>query len=389
VENEFCNKAEGKFLWVKTMNDRPEQEFLEDLIIDEEEDTLPPTDPVEAAEAAGLYYVMDGEPGYTRLIEGDGFVYLDLKRQPINNPKKLARLNALVIPPAWTDVWICSRANGHIQATGRDKKGRKQYRYHADWNAIRSLTKFGRLAAFGEALPAIRASVDADLRGAKLSHARVVALVVRLLERTLIRVGNQEYARQNNSYGLTTLLDDHITVEGSRMTIEFVGKRGKQFEVDVRDRRLSKLVKRCQELPGQNLFQYVDENGDCCQSITSGDVNTYLRQVTGQDFTAKDFRTWGGTTLAAMELYQRGPAETEKQAEKQIVQVVKIVAEALGNTPAICRGYYIHPVILDTYRDGSLFELMGTGFQQAHEPDETSLTIDEQAVLHLLRARLR
>ncbi len=348
------------------------------------EEELLPSDPVEAAVAAGLYYVMDGEPGFTRKQEGRSFVYLDLKGRPITNPRHLARLKALVIPPAWTGVWICCRPNGHIQATGRDKKGRKQYRYHAEWNAMRSQTKFRRMAAFGEALPVIRAQVDADLRIPKLTHEKVVALVVRLLEKTLIRVGNQEYARQNASYGLTTLLDDHIRVDGSRLALNFIGKRGKHFEVDVHDRRLAKLVKRCQDLPGQRLFQYVDENGACCQSVTSGDVNDYLRQVTGLDFSAKDFRTWGGTVVAAVELYQLGPVEDEKQADRQIVQVVKTVSEALGNTPAVCRKYYIHPAVVEAYRNGSLFERMGAGLQQAHEAEEAGLTVAEQAVLRML-----
>lgn len=367
----------------------PETEVLQESLEEGLEDDLPPTDPVEAALAAGLYYVMDGEPGYTRRLENGHFVYLDQKGQPITSEKKLKRLKGLVIPPAWSNVWICCRPNGHIQATGRDKKGRKQYRYHADWSAIRSQSKFGKIVAFGEALPTIRARVEQDLRGQKLMHDKVVALVIRLMERTLIRVGNQEYARQNNSYGLTTLLDDHIEVDGSRMRMAFVGKKGKQFDIDLRDRRLTSLVKRCQDLPGQRLFQYLDENGQCCQSVTSGNVNTYLREVTGQDFTAKDFRTWGGTTLAALELYRSGPAEDEKKAEKQIVQVVKTVAESLGNTPAICRGYYIHPVILDAYRDGSLFEVMAKALQEAKEPDETGLTVDEQAVLQLLKLRVR
>lgn len=360
----------------------------EQSLLDEaEEGSLLPADPVEAAEAAGLYYVMDGEPGFRREQQGESFVYLDSKGKPVTSPKQLARLKALVIPPAWSEVWICSRANGHIQATGRDKKGRKQYRYHEAWNSIRSQTKFSRMIAFGEALPEIRARVNADLRRQRLSHEKVVALVLRLMEITLIRVGNQEYARSNSSYGLTTLLDDHITVNGSRIAMEFVGKRGKHFEVDLRDRRLSALVKRCQDLPGQRLFQYVDENGACCQSVTSGDVNTYLRQTTGQEFSAKDFRTWGGTVHAAVALYQQGPAEDEKKAEKQIVQVVKQVAEVLGNTPAICRAYYIHPVVLDAYRDGSLFAILSHTLHQAQEPEETGLTVDEQAVLRLLRER--
>lgn len=359
-----------------------EQELLE---AGEEEEDLLPADPVEAAEVAGLYYVMDGEPGFRREHQGDTFVYLNRTGKPITSPKLLARVKGLVIPPAWTDVWICSRENGHIQATGRDKKGRKQYRYHEAWSSIRSQTKFNRIVAFGEALPGIRERVNTNLRLQKLSHEKVVALVVRLLEITLIRVGNQEYARKNSSYGLTTLLDDHISVNGSHMVMKFVGKRGKHFEIDLRDRRLSGLVKRCQDLPGQRLFQYVDENGECCQSVTSGDVNNYLRNATGQEFSAKDFRTWGGTVTAAVILYQQGPAEDEKKAEKQIAQAVKQVSQVLGNTPTICRKYYIHTGILDAYRDGSLFAVMSQTLQQAQEPEETGLTLDEQAVLRLLR----
>jgi DNA topoisomerase I len=352
---------------------------------EEETDVLLPEEGMEAAQAAGLYYVMSGEPGYTRKRNGRSFVYLDWKDRPVTSTQQLARINDLVIPPAWTDVWICRYQNGHIQATGRDKKGRKQYRYHVEWNSIRSQTKFSRMVAFGEALPTIRAQVDADLRRQKMTHEKVSALVLRLLDRTLIRVGNQEYARANRSYGLTTLLDDHITVEGSRIMMDFNSKRGKQVEVDLHDRRLSALVKRCQDLPGQRLFQYVDEDGQCCQAVTSGDVNSYLRQAAGQEFSAKDFRTWGGTVLAAFELYQLGPAEDEKQAEKNIVGVIKTVSDALGNTPSVCRKYYVHPAVLEAYRDGSLFEALGAALQQAREPAEAGLTVDEQSVLHLLR----
>lgn len=351
----------------------------------EVEDVLLPADGMEAAQAAGLYYVMVGEPGYTRKLKRRSFVYLDWKNRPETSTKQLARIKALVIPPAWTDVWICRHQNGHIQATGRDKKGRKQYRYHVEWNAIRSQTKFSRMVDFGEALPTIRAQVDADLRRQKMTHEKVLALVLRLLDRTLIRVGNQEYARANRSYGLTTLLDDHITVEGSLIMMDFNGKRGKHYEVDLHDRRLAALVKRCQDLPGQRLFQYVDELGQCCQAVTSGDVNTYLRLAAGQDFSAKDFRTWGGTVLAAFELYQLGPAEDEKQADKNIVGVIKTVSDVLGNTPAVCRKYYIHPAVLEAYHDASLFEGLGVALQQVREPAEAGLTVGEQAVLQLLR----
>jgi DNA topoisomerase I len=366
----------------------PERNRLEEPF-DEEvaAELLLPADPIEAAESAGLYYVMDGEPGFTRKKQGKHFIYNDPLGKPVTSPKQLARFKALVIPPAWSDVWICRRANGHIQATGRDSKGRKQYRYHPDWSEIRSLTKFGRILQFGEALPTIRTRVAQDLRSQHLRHRKVSALVVRLLDQTLIRIGNQEYARLNRSYGLTTLLDDHITVNGSRMKMTFVGKRGKQFDIDLFDRRLASLVKRCQDLPGQQLFQYLDENGQCCQAITSGDVNQYLRESSGQDFSAKDFRTWGGTVLAAIELYQLGPAENEKEADRQIVQVVKRVAEALGNTPTICRKYYIHPAVFEAYRDGTLFIEINRALQKASDQGADGLTLDEQAVLHLLQKR--
>lgn len=348
----------------------------------EEEELYPPINPVEAAEAAGLHYVSDGEPGYTRKKRGKHFLYFDLKGKPITSAKTLERIKALVIPPAWEHVWISPKANGHIQATGRDKKGRKQYRYHPQWSEIRSLTKFGRLVEFGEALPKIRVQVDEDLRRTKLTHEKVTALVVRLLEQTMIRVGNAEYARKNNSYGLTTLLNDHITIEGSRVMMDFIGKKGKHYTIGFQDRRLANLVKRCQDLPGQQLFSYLDENGQCCQTVTSDDVNRYLRQITGEDFSAKDFRTWGGTLFAAIDLYQRGPAKDEKAADKQITQVIKEVSAALGNTPTVCRKYYVHPGVLDAYRDGRLFELLGSKLAKA---PEDGLAVEEQALLELLR----
>lgn len=373
-------------------------------------------DPVRAAEAAGLYYVMDGEPGFTRRQRGKNFVYLDERGRRVADPETLERIQKLVVPPAWTNVWICCWPTGHIQATGRDQKGRKQYRYHADWNALRSQTKFHRMVAFGEALPSIRARVAEDLRRPGLSRDKVTALVISLLERTMIRVGNQEYARQNQSYGLTTLLDNHIQVSGSTIRMAFVNKRGKPFDMDVRSRRLANLVKRVQDLPGQRLFQYLDEHGQCCQAISSNDVNQYLRDATGQDFTAKNFRTWCGTVLAAVELYALGPARlavvqedggedtppeqglpaVERAAEKRIVQVVKTVAQALNNTPTIRRKYYIHPVVLDAYRDESLFEVMSRAFEAQSVPagngaekaqPENALAVEEQAVLRLLKMR--
>lgn len=341
--------------------------------------------PAEAAEAAGLYYVEDGEPGYRRRRQGRGFIYLDPEGGRVTEAELLQRFASLVIPPAWTEVWICTDERGHIQATGRDAKGRKQYRYHPDWDARSNLAKFNRMISFGDSLPFIRSRVDKDLGRPRLDRQRVVALVIRLLEETLIRIGNPEYERTNNSYGLTTLLDDHIEVRGSRVSFGFVGKSGKQHEIGIQNRRLANLVKRCQELPGQRLFQYLDEEGVCCQSVTSGDVNNYLRETTGQEFTAKDFRTWGGAVAAAGELHQLGRPTDEKQAEKQIVQVVKQVAAALGNTPATCRKYYIHPGVLLAYQDGSLFDAFEEA-RQRHDADAW-LTQDETALSLLLKKR--
>ena len=367
--------------------------------LEEIAEALPPTDPYEAAETAGLYYVEEDEPGYTRKRQGRGFTYLDWKGRRVTDARLRKRFEALVIPPAWKNVWICRKRNGHIQATGRDAKGRKQYIYHPEWDALRNLTKFSRMILFGDALPGIRVRVAADLRRHKLDREKVLALVVRLLEETMIRIGNQEYARKNSSYGLTTFLDDHASIHGSHLTFAFVGKSGKEHEIDVHSRRLANLVRRCQDLPGQRLFQYLDENGECCQVVSSSDVNDYLREITGMDFSAKDFRTWGGTVLAATELDALGPVENEKQADKQIVQAVKHVAEALGNTPATCRKYYIHPGILDAYRDGSLFTVMAASREMAVSAsaerekggvneEEQDLSVEERAVIRLLKQRL-
>jgi len=352
------------------------------------EENLLNTDPEESAKLAGLYYVSDEEPGFQRKRRGRGFTYIDPGGRCVNDPKLRARFEALVIPPAWTDVWICADPNGHIQVTGRDDQGRKQYIYHPRWGEIRNLTKFHRLIPFGEALPAIRANVVEDLRKHSLSRQKVVALVIRLLEETLIRIGNREYARNNETYGLTTLRDDHIQVSGSKIIFVFKGKSGKQHEVDLKSKRLAELVKQCQELPGQELFQYLDEAG-AYHPINSQDVNDYLREITGQDFTAKDFRTWGGTVLAAAELYQQGPVESETANKKVIVQAVKAVAEALGNTPAICRDYYIHPAIIDAYLNRSLFTAMEEAAQEVTSNEATyDLSTEEKAVMILSRQAL-
>ncbi len=336
-------------------------------------------DPQAVAGTAGLTYVSGDEPGYSRRRRGRGFTYLDPGGSPVKDPQLRSRFEALVIPPAWTGVWICTDEQGHIQATGRDEKGRKQYIYHPRWAEARSETKFNRLIPFARALPAIREQVEADLQLRGLPRRRVTALVVRLLDATLIRIGNREYVRQNSSYGLTTLQDEHFELRGARLVFNFRGKRGLEHSIELAERRLARLVRRCQELPGQQLFQYLPGNGEPPQSIGSGDVNAYLREVSGQEFSAKDFRTWGGAVLAAVELYALGPAASEREAKKNITRAVQAVAKTLGNTPAVCRKYYIHPSILQAYLDGSLFGAVqaalsgGNGSDPALDPPETAV----------------
>lgn len=335
-------------------------------------------DPSDAARAAGLRHVSDSGPGIRRRRSGKHFRYVDVDGEPVRNERDLTRIRSLVIPPAWTDVWICPSPRGHIQATGRDAKGRKQYRYHPRWREIRDETKYGRLRAFGEALPCLRERVRADLSRPGLSREKVLATVVRLLETTLIRVGNEEYARHNDSYGLTTLHDDHVDVDGATLRFNFRGKSGKEHEVDVQDRRLASIVKRCRDLPGQELFQYLDTDGQS-HTIGSADVNAYLHDVMGEEFTAKDFRTWSGSVLAAQELLRHGPADSETAARHTIVTAIRTVSERLGNTPAICRHCYVHPTVIEAYQDGMLTELALT------KPTTSSpLPPEEAFILRLL-----
>ena len=307
--------------------------------------------PAAAANDAGLYYVNDDRPGYSRRTNGSGFKYLDTEAKHIRDKQRLLRIKRLAIPPAWTNVWICPLPHGHIQATGRDVRGRKQYRYHDRWREVRDENKFGRLAEFAQALPKIRRRVARDIRLAGLPREKVVATVVRLLERTFIRIGNEEYARENKSFGITTMRDRHVTVKGSHLRFRFRGKSGRQHEVDVTDRQVATIVSRCQDLPGQDLFQYVSDEGDA-RDITSQDVNDYLRQVSGDDFTAKDFRTWAGTLLTAIGLSVQPKFESKTQAKANIKNAVSAAAEILGNTPAICRKCYVHPVVIEAYLNG-------------------------------------
>ena len=348
--------------------------------------TLEPNDPELSAEEAGLRYVSDAMPGVRRRRAGKGFSYIGPDGDRIADPDRVAWIRSLAIPPAWADVWISPIRRGHLQATGRDARGRKQYRYHARWRAVRDEAKYGRLIEFARALPRIRRRTDRDLRRRGLPREKVLALVVRLLEATLIRVGNDEYARENRSYGLSTMRDRHVEVRGATMRFSFRGKGGKEHDIDVRDERLARIVRQVQELPGQTLFQYRDADG-ARQDVTSGDVNDYLREISGAEFTAKDFRTWAGTVAAAMALQEFTEIDDEAGRKKAIVRAIETVAERLGNTPTVCRACYVHPDVLDSYLDGSLVEALtrrvrGVG-RGAH-----ALQPEEAAVLGLLRARL-
>lgn len=311
---------------------------------------------VESAERAGLRYTTDATPGIRRERVGDTFVYFGPNGQQVTNEQRLRRIASLVIPPAWTDVWICPHGNGHLQVTARDAKGRKQYRYHARYRAIRDETKFDRMLEFSRVLPLARRHVEAHLRLRGLPREKVLATVVWLLEKTLIRVGNTEYARDNETYGLTTLQDRHAEVRGSTIRFTFRGKSGREHNVAITDRRLARIVQRCQTLPGEELFRYLDEDG-AHQSVDSGDINEYLKDITGANITAKDFRTWAGTMLAAEALRELGPVRLVKEKKANIANAVDRVAERLGNTRAVCLRYYIHPVVIEAYRRGLVVPL--------------------------------
>jgi DNA topoisomerase I len=310
-------------------------------------------DPTLAVERAQLQYVSDTMPGITRRKARNGFDYALPDGAMVRDIETLRRIRALVIPPAWTDVWICADPNGHLQATGRDARGRKQYRYHRRWRAVRDEAKYEKLLVFADALPRIRARVEADLKRPGLPRERVLAAIVRLMELTLFRIGNSEYARDNKSFGLTTLRDRHVSIDGSQIHLSFRGKGGRQYQGDINDSRLARIVKGCRDLPGYELFQYVDEHGER-HTVGSVDVNDYLREITGAPISAKDFRTWAATNLAAETLRECVAPDSAALRKKAIVDAVKQVAAHLGNTPAICRRCYIHPAILDGYLDGSL-----------------------------------
>jgi DNA topoisomerase I len=344
-------------------------------------------DPRETAQSVGLRYVSDNRPGIRRRRAGKGFIYIRADGSRLAEHDTLRRIKALAVPPAWTDVWICPFADGHIQATGRDARGRKQYRYHARFREVRDSTKYEHLLAFAAALPAIRRQVQQHMALRGLPREKVLATVVHLLETTLIRVGNDDYAKHNNSYGLTTLKNRHVAVDGNEVRFRFNGKSGKQWSLRVRDRRVAKIIRACQELPGQELLQYVDEEGHC-QDITSTDVNDYLKEITGEDITAKDFRTWAGTVLAAMALSELESFDSAAQAKRNLRAAIEKVAARLGNTSTICRKCYIHPQVLNCYMDGKLARELKLKAENELRSSLESLKPEEAAVLALLRNRL-
>ena len=344
-------------------------------------------DPKESAILAGLRYVSDESPGITRKPKGTKFAYYNGNGKRIRDPAELKRIRSLVIPPAWERVWICPRANGHLQVTGIDAKGRKQYKYHPSWRAVRDEAKFEKLLSFAETLPKIRAQVDEDIRRPNLTREKVLATVVRLLEVSLIRIGNEEYAKENRSFGLTTMRNRHAEVDGSIVRFQFRGKSGKRHLVEVSDRRLARVVRKCQDLPGQQLFEYLDPTGEVIP-IASEDVNDYLQTISGQPFTAKDFRTWAGTVLAAIALGKMEEVDSQAMAKRNVVTAIEAVAGMLGNTVAICRKCYIHPAITASYLDGTLARTLRVkaDSQIAHHLPE--LKPEEAAVLALLRQEL-
>jgi DNA topoisomerase-1 len=345
------------------------------------------TDPVESAKAAGLRYVTEHGAGIRRRRVGKSFTYRDAHGQAVRDPDTVRRISALAIPPAWTDVWICPSPNGHIQAVGRDVRGRKQYRYHARWRQVRDETKYNRMLAFATALPRIRRRVGEDLQRPGLPREKVLATVVRLLETTLIRVGNEEYARENGSFGLTTMRSRHVDVSGATLRFQFRGKGGKQHTVDVKDPRLARVVKRCQDLPGHELFQYIDDDGGR-QTIDSADVNDYLREIAGEEFTAKDFRTWAGTVLAALALREVAGFESAAHAKRNITHAIESVARQLGNTPTICRKCYVHPAVIDAYLDGVTVSALKARTERRIGEAVNTLAPQEALVLGLLQQRL-
>lgn len=343
----------------------------------------------EEAKEAGLRYVTDQSPGIQRRARGaKAFTYIDTDGRKVSDRNTLIRIKRLAVPPAWTEVWICPRSDGHIQATGRDARGRKQYRYHEDWRQQRDANKFDRMIAFARSLPKIRRRVRKDLKQSGVPREKVLATVVRLLESTLIRVGNDEYARDNKSYGLTTMRNHHARVSGPKIHFAFRGKSAKQHEISIHDPQLARIVRHCQDIPGQELFGYEDESG-AVRDVTSQDVNLYLREITEEDFTAKDFRTWAGTVLAAIALQEFESVTGETQAKKNIVTAIEAVAKMLGNTPAVCRKCYVHPNVLDRYLAGDTIATIKAEVARKVKGSLSRLKPEEAAVLVLLQRGLQ
>lgn len=343
---------------------------------------------VSAASEAALRYASDCQPGFTRRRSGSGFRYFGISGKPLRNRDELARIDALVLPPAWENVWICPFANGHLQATGRDARGRKQYRYHDRWRKHRDEDKFSRMALFAATLPRIRRRVARDLARRGMPRERVLATIVRLLEASLIRVGNEEYAATNDSYGLTTFHDRHAVIHGPTIHFSFRGKSHVRHEVEVTDRKLAKIVRRCRDLPGYELFQYLDDSGKP-RTIDSGDVNDYIREISGRDFTAKDFRTWNGSLLAAAALARQATPPSQAGIRRAIVAAVKEVAADLGNTPAVCRKSYIHPAVIEAFKTGALLPVLQPKRSGKRDVGTRGLRQGEARLIRLLRLVVR
>jgi DNA topoisomerase-1 len=356
----------------------------------------PSPDPasVASARAAGLRYVYDSRPGISRYRRGKHFAYNGADGKPVRDQETLKRIHSIVIPPAWTDVWICPTANGHLQATGRDARGRKQSRYHPRWREVRDEAKYEHMLHFGASLPALRRAVEHDLKLPGLPREKVLATIVRLLEATLIRVGNAEYAKENHSFGLTTLRRRHVAIEGAKLTFRFKGKSGVEHDIHLTDRRLARTVKACYEIPGYELFDYLDNDGNP-HSISSTDVNDYLRSLTGEDFTAKDFRTWSGTVLACQLLRECGACvdaakarSIERQRKRDVIAAIKTVSQRLGNTPSVCRKCYVHPAVLESYLSGTFTETLSK-LVEGEKMDVGSLHPEEHALMHLLDEEMK
>lgn len=342
-------------------------------------------DPKKCVKAINLIYVSDAEPGIHRIKKGKGFVYL-YQGKKLTIEEELERIKKIVIPPAWKDVWICSINNGHIQATGKDQRGRKQYRYHTHWNELRNHTKFSRLLTFGEKLPQLRLQLEKDLSFKTLCVEKVLATVISLMERTYIRIGNSEYEKLYGSYGLTTLKDQHVKINGNSIEFAFRGKKGVAQKITLQNKKLARIVKQCREIPGKELFQYYDEIG-IRHSIDSGMVNKYIHDITGSDFTAKDFRTWAGTLNALRAFKEIGDARTESDKKRKIVQALDFVSQKLGNTRTVCKKYYVHPMIIDLYEKKSLSAYLNELNSIEVDDGISGWTADEKILLKILRTK--